>query len=237
MGWAKEVLRPYVWAARNARKGNLSIADLAWGSVRSFSQFGEDVALERLFRDKQDGFYVDVGAFDPFVASNTCLLYRRGWRGINIEPDPTGQARLRRHRPRDVTVGCAVGTESGTASFIRDGLLAGLDRPGRLWADDPVNGAQPRKRLDVEVRPLSSILAEHLPPGQHIDLMDVDCEGHDLDVLESNDWIKHRPSVVLAECHPERSDVIESYLTELGYRLGERLPPSALFIDTKGPLG
>ena len=232
MSRIKDGLRPYVWILRRLRRGELPVADLAWGQVVSFSQFGEDLALDRLFRGETEGFYVDVGAFHPFKASNTVRLHRRGWRGINIEPDPDGAAQLRRHRPDDTTVQVAVGASAGQAKFVRAGLTAGIDDAGRLW-----QATHTAPRITVDVMPLAAVLDEHLPGGQRIDLLDVDCEGHDLDVLMSNDWTKYRPRVVLAECHDERADAINSYLVGLGYRLlQERLYPTALYVDASSDL-
>jgi hypothetical protein len=45
------------------------------------------------------------------------------------------------------------------------------------------------------------VLAANLPGGVALDFMSVDCEGHDLTVLESNNWELFRPSVVLVEDH------------------------------------
>lgn len=60
----------------------------------SFSQFGEDIAIVRWIRYLQtyEGreiypFFVDAGAFHPIFASNTLLLRKQGWRGINIDID------------------------------------------------------------------------------------------------------------------------------------------------------
>lgn len=55
----------------------------------SFSQEGEDMLLDRFFMNQKDGFYVDVGAHHPERFSNTNYYYLRGWRGINIEADPS----------------------------------------------------------------------------------------------------------------------------------------------------
>ena len=82
----RDILRPYVVAARRWRAGEFRLADIGYARRISYSQFGEDLWLADYFSDKRDGFYVDVGAFDPANVSNTLLLYRRGWRGINIEP-------------------------------------------------------------------------------------------------------------------------------------------------------
>ena len=53
---------------------------------------------------RPNGFYVDVGAFHPFLFSNTAALHRSGWRGVNVEPNPDMAARLRQARPQDITL-------------------------------------------------------------------------------------------------------------------------------------
>lgn len=42
----------------------------------------------KYFFDVYNGFYVDIGAYDPIFASNTLNLYTMGWDGINIEANP-----------------------------------------------------------------------------------------------------------------------------------------------------
>lgn len=54
-------------------------------------------------------------------------------------------------------------------------------------------------QVTVPTKPLSEILDEHLPPGQHIDVLSVDVEGLDAVVLESNDWPRYQPTVVCGE--------------------------------------
>jgi hypothetical protein len=54
----------------------------------SYAQNREDILLRAFFDPKEVGFYVDVGAYDPDDDSVTRLFYDRGWRGINIEPQP-----------------------------------------------------------------------------------------------------------------------------------------------------
>jgi hypothetical protein len=54
--------------------------------MTSYAQNHEDVLLERCFRNQVEGFYIDVGAWDPVIDSVTQWFYLRGWRGINVEP-------------------------------------------------------------------------------------------------------------------------------------------------------
>jgi len=51
-------------------------------SFLSFTRNREDVLIARALQHVAGGFYVDVGAYQPVVDSNTYVLYQRGWRGI-----------------------------------------------------------------------------------------------------------------------------------------------------------
>src|SRR5436190_4598420 len=158
----KDRLRPVVLIARKVRREPPRLNDLAWSQPRSFSQFGEDRWLLRHFADQVSGFYVDVGAFHPFNGSNTHLLHRRGWRGINLEPVPAALADLQRHRPDDINLPYAVSTTPGSVRFAALGTFSGIDDELHLWRD--MQG----EHITVEARPLAELLDEHMPPGRTI---------------------------------------------------------------------
>jgi FkbM family methyltransferase len=217
------VLLPYVLACRRLRRDWPSVAELAWSQQRSFSQFGEDLYLLRYFDAQMEGFYVDVGALHPFTFSNTYLLHRCGWRGINIEPAPDGAMAFRRYRPRDVNLQVAVASAEGQVPFRLAGPFAAIDdehNPSR---------SMPAERIVVATRTLASVLDQH-DPGCPIDLLDVDCEGRDLDVLQSNDWERFRPRLILAEAHDDHgAGLITEFLTSVGYRPLTRLELTFVF--------
>ena len=70
----------------------------------NFSQEGEDLFLINFFKDKKEGFYVDVGAFHPFRISNTYALYKKGFRGINIDISATSIDFFNFARPDDINL-------------------------------------------------------------------------------------------------------------------------------------
>lgn len=76
---------------------------------KSYSQEGEDMILSRIFGDKKNGFYVDVGAHHPFRFSNTYLFYKRGWLGINIDAMPGSMRLFDRFRKNDINIESAIG--------------------------------------------------------------------------------------------------------------------------------
>ena len=51
---------------------------------KTYSQFGEDLLIDKFFGN-YIGKYVDIGCFHPIKYSNTALLNKKGWRGINID--------------------------------------------------------------------------------------------------------------------------------------------------------
>ena len=51
---------------------------------KTYSMDGEDLFIDNFFKNKR-GLYVDVGAYHPLELSNTYLLYKRKWEGINID--------------------------------------------------------------------------------------------------------------------------------------------------------
>jgi FkbM family methyltransferase len=203
-------LHPYVIAARNALHRKWTPTDLAWGNV-SFSQFGEDIFLSHFFAAQRSGFYVDVGALHPAHMSNTLLLYRAGWRGINIEPDPEGVRLFRRYRPRDINLELAISSDEGAADFVVAGAFSGLKGSTYLW------GTARSRVIQVTTRRLASVLDEYLPEKTEIDFLCVDCEGHDREILLSNDWQRYRPRLVAAEAHSECFRDIPALLASVGY--------------------
>ena len=192
----RERIRPYTWVRYMMQRG-LMAGDELWNSRRFFGQFGEDAMLSNLFRKKERGFYVEVGAFEPLLFSNSYWFYARGWRGICIEPNPELFVRFRDRRPRDTVLNLAVSHAAGEADFLCSAAFSGIH-------DESYTGPEHSGKehlIKVKTLPLREILRAHVPSGINIDFMSVDCEGHDLSVLDSNDWSLFRPAFVLVEDH------------------------------------
>lgn len=217
----KDRLRPAVLIGRRLRRREIGLVDLAWSRTVSFSQFGEDVFLLSYFGD-EIGTYVDVGAFHPFHLSNTLLLHRHGWRGMNIEPDPDAFALFHAYRPRDVNLRYAISTGEGIVAFSRAGSFSGINDGSYLWRGMAAD------TIEVETRTLAAVVAEH--GAEDSQFLCVDCEGHDLEVLRSNDWERFRPRVIAAEEHEGRS--VAEFLGGVGYRRLVRLGPTSFFEGT-----
>ena len=122
----------------------------------TYAQNFEDVMLGRVFRDRIDGFYVDVGAGDPVDLSVTKWFYDLGWSGINIDPNATFYQRLVAERVRDVNLSCGVGAIEGEAQYFQlpANELSSFDPDVRARAETA--GLSVVSRM-VEVLPLTKI--------------------------------------------------------------------------------
>jgi FkbM family methyltransferase len=187
----------------------------------SYAQNLEDVLLWRALRDVDNGFYIDVGAADPDEDSVTSAFYRRGWRGINVEPEPAYAARLRAARPRDLNLQLALGAMPGRAVFQRMAGTGLSTLDAGIAAEHARAGFATAEPLEVEIVKLSAVCDQHAPATIHF--LKIDVEGAEREVLLGADLRRHRPWIILVEAtrpkSPERaSEKFEDLLFAAGYR-------------------
>jgi FkbM family methyltransferase len=206
----------------------------------NYAQEGEDQLLLRLVDGRESGFYVDVGAHDPRRFSNTCVFYNKGWRGINIDPNPQAIRRFDRERPGDINLCCGISDSKEEMKYFE------MSDPALNTFDESL--ARERERLTnykivrsstVKVKRLDVVLQEHMKMPAVIDFMNIDAEGHDLNVLRSNDWNRFRPSIVLTEViggwdiEQALSCNVHAYLSLHDYRLIAKTSNTLFYMDRR----
>ncbi len=187
------------------------------GTFRSYSQFGEDAIVAPLFRNKTDGVYVDIGAYHPHLYSNTFAFYRRGWRGVVVDPNASLAMLYRVFRPRD--------------TFVHAGVGASATKTYHQYADGAYNGFEDRqvpsrlvRTYDVPILPLADIVRQN--KLSRIDLLSIDTEGMEEEVLGSYDW-SVEPTVIVIES--ERGSPAAHLLESRGYALVAQTGLSLVF--------
>jgi FkbM family methyltransferase len=162
----------------------------------SYAQNFEDVILRRVFRDRKEGFYIDVGAMDPVLESVTKFFYDQGWSGINIEPNEWFYGKLLDERPRDINLNVALGEQDETRElylFERIGNST-FDKSNCDRYVEKGFEAIPRR---VRVTTLAAICRDYV--RRPIDFLKLDCEGWEKFVLKGADWDRFRPTVLIVE--------------------------------------
>lgn len=190
----------------------------------SYSQNGEDIILDSFFRGKKKGFYVDVGAYHPVYISNTYKFYKRGWTGIQIEPNYRKSSLFRNYRPNSINLNIGIGSKESISNlyiFDPDTLSTFSEEAVEL---NKKLGYKVVEVKEVQITKLSSVF-EKYAKNIEIDFMSVDTEGFDLEVLKTNDWNIYRPHFIIAETiefgdkvfSRKLNDIYDSYMDEVDY--------------------
>ncbi len=142
------------------------------------------------------GRYVDVGAAEPDESSNTISLYRRGWRGLLIEPIVEFCAALRQARPLDDVYLGAVGHKRLARLRVAQPISC-----SSFLTEWPISAKEHRA---VQVTPLQEIVDRYPEIKRECLLLSVDVEGMEKEVLETIDFSVFRPPVMVLESQDYR---------------------------------
>ena len=160
---------------------------------KSYSFGGCDLLVNYLFKSQNIGFYVDVGCQHPITNNNTYLLHQRKWKGINIDLDETNIELFNSHRPNDINICACLSSKEQIKDlyFFHNG--------------SPINSIEKKTVLNkknfsikkIKTSTLNSIL--HSQKTNKIDYLNIDVEGHELDVLNGLDLNYFKPTVISVE--------------------------------------
>ena len=164
------------------------IDQMLHGPGRWFSEAGQDRCLDtEVFDGKRCGTFVDIGAYDGIVGSNTLFFEMfRGWSGLLVEAVPAYAAEARANR-RSPCIEVAVSAEESVADFLQ--ITAGYTQmSGLVSSYDPALLARARQdnrhrecRVRVPTQRLDQLLRAH--ELHRIDYVSIDIEGAELATL------------------------------------------------------
>jgi len=199
---------------------------------RSYSQLGEDLVilnhLEWLGKNiKSPGFYVDIGAFHPIKYSNTCLLFNKGWSGINIDLNPTSIDYFKILRPKDKNICCAISYKEKKTKIFINSIFSPLNTISRKHASSFNFNSKNELHFFTKSRKFNNIVKKKF------NFLNIDIEGLDYQVLQSINLNKYRPNLICIEIL-DKKDLknIKNYLIKLNYRCVKKLITSYLFART-----
>ena len=159
--------------------------------------------LYRALWDVENGFYIDVGAMDPVIASVTKAFYERGWHGINIEPSEEYSQKLRSERPHDINLATAVGREPGSICFY-EVAHTGDSTTNPEYAQRRSEAGGQVTRREVPCTTLDRICADYGVAPVHF--LKIDVEGSERAVLEGFSFETVRPWLVVVEATEPNSE-------------------------------
>ena len=167
-----------------------------------FSQEGEDLFLIDFFKNQNEGFYVDVGAFHPFRINNTYALYKKGFRGINIDISATSIDLFNFARPDDINLNLGASNKNENKVFFSKKNLSFHNTFSKSLAESDIQKEPFKKEYTVECKPLTKIIDDTKFFNKKIDFLNIDAEGHDYEVLIGLDLKKYSPKIICIEISP-----------------------------------
>ncbi len=222
------------------KQPDLLAAELMKYRSFTFSQEGEDILINRILNNKSKGFFIDIGAHHPMRFSNTYFFYRKGWRGINVDAMPGSMALFNQFRPEDINIEAAISRQQTQLTYYRFNEPAlNTFVESEALRKDGIQGYFIEERIPIKTTTLGAIIQEYLPENTEVDFLTIDVEGLDLEVLESNDWSKVSPKIIVIEdLTKELQPILETsatlkYLEQKGYRLFSKLFNTCIYIKNE----
>jgi FkbM family methyltransferase len=186
---------------------------------KSYAMDSEDTAVLNYFKDKKDGFYVDVGCYHPIHRNNTYLLHKKNWSGINIDTSQFSIDLFNHMRPKDLNYNYAISNRNEIIKLFYQKELSQLSTTERDQAETVFQGNI--KEKEIQAFTLDEILNRDKYKNTKIDFLDIDVEGADLKVLEGLSFDKFKPELVCIEIHTKeikQSDIYK-FLINKSYEL------------------
>ena len=187
---------------------NIYIKHKYWVNKKTYSMDGEDLVISNYFKNKNKGFYVDIGCYHPLHRNNTFLLYKKGWKGINIDIHNFSIELFNYLRPSDLNYNFAVSNKNEIIEMYFQKELSQLSTTEHDQAKKVFQGEI--KKKSIQAYTLDRILGFR-KFDKKIDLLDIDVEGSDLKVLQGFSLKKFKPELICVEIHDTNISNSETY--------------------------
>lgn len=208
----------------------------------SYSQNCEDLVIDKLLKDIEIGFYIDIGAYDPYRFSNTYKFYKKGWNGINIEPDINNYLKFVKKRPKDINLNIGIGLKEGKFLFYKffpDTLSTFSKKSANKYKKE---GFKLVNKIKISVKKLSYVFSKYCA-NREISFISIDAEGNEIEILKANNWNKYRPKILCVESYAssgnkysiERSK-LERFMERKNYKLVYSNSVNVIFKDLSDTL-
>ncbi len=165
----------------------------------SYSMFGEDTYVEKFFKNKPKGVYVDVGCYHPIDGNNTYLLHKKGWHGMNIDLNEISINLFNKARKDDVNLRIAVSNKFKKIKFFYRKRINMLNTVNKKFANNSFRKGF--KTSYIQADTLNSVLGKSKYRNKKIDFLNLDIEGNEINALKSLNFKKYSPKLICVEIH------------------------------------
>lgn len=178
------------------KKHTLQILELL---PESKSQLRQDIFVLSYLNFKHNGYFVEFGAADGIINSNTYLLEKKfGWRGILSEPANIWHKDIKQNREARIDTK-AVWSNTGSTLAFRETHVPELSTIDEFSnCDSHKNYRRPSKYYEVQSISLIDLLKKHKAPYV-IDYLSIDTEGSEFEIIKNFDFSKYTFNFISCE--------------------------------------
>jgi len=162
----------------------------------SYSFNAVDLIIDYIFKNKNNGFYLDVGSQHPISNNNTYLLFKRGWSGINIDLDKKNIDLFNTARPNDINLNLAISSDVAEKKLYFYHDKSPINTLDKVVSDFQTATVKKIKRIKTTTL---DIALQNLKFNNKIDYMNLDVEGHEMDIFKAFDLSLYKPSIISVE--------------------------------------
>ena len=191
-----------------------------------YSQAGQDKTVDDILKQKRDGFFIEVGAYDGVAYSNSLFFeLSRGWTGLLIEANPRAYRELLQKDRHAWTTGACISMSNQVelgVDFLAHGMVGGYQ------VDRFKEGGG--LKMEAENNPyVYSVKANCFPLGvmldaigvRKVDFFSLDVEGAELAVLKTIDFSKFEISLIVVE-ENGNGEALTQLMESKGYHVHSR---------------
>jgi FkbM family methyltransferase len=190
-----------------------------FGKIEFRGQCLQDAIAYLYLKQKENGFYIDIGANDGIVGSNTYIFEQIGWKGVCIEPQPDIFKRLTYFRKCDCYNVALSSVSDEKLEFIKVNDMNGLSGFSEWLTDDhkkTINESGNAETINVTTKTFDDIMKNY-PDTTVIDFLSIDVEGYELNILRTIDFTKYSFGIITVESNGNENE-ISDLMTKNGYK-------------------
>ena len=188
---------------------------------KSYSQYGEDLIIDSFFKHHapiKSGNYLDIGCYHPVGISNTYLLHRRGWQGLVVDIDDYKLELFKRRRGRNIEVLKGAISSEDSLSKVPIYKFNQPFSPYDTLSEDIAKMRSKAINIEYTTEEVNQISINSLLHKKHFDLINIDVEGLDELIVNSIDFKKFQPTMIVYESFdPLSSSKTKELLNDNGY--------------------
>jgi len=162
----------------------------------SYSLNAVDLIIDYIFKNKNNGFYLDVGSQHPISNNNTYLLFKREWSGINIDLDKKNIDLFNTARPNDINLNLAISSDVAEKKLYFYHDKSPINTLDKVVSDFQTATVKEIKTIKTTTL---DITLQSLKLNNKIDYMNLDIEGHEMEIFKAFDLSLYKPSVISVE--------------------------------------